>query len=44
MTYDAIDTNKTAGIETIDDQGSIDLVTQFSARELTSDGSNYFII
>jgi adenine phosphoribosyltransferase len=25
-------------------QASIDLITQFSARELTSDGSNYFII
>jgi len=34
----------TPGTETIDGQGSIDLVTQFSARELTSDGSNYFII
>jgi len=34
----------TPGSETIDGQGSIDLVTQFSARELTSDGSNYFII
>jgi hypothetical protein len=34
----------TPGSETIDGQGSVDLVTQFSARELTSDGSNYFII
>jgi len=34
----------TPNSETIDDQASIDLVTQFSARELTSDGSNYFII
>jgi len=34
----------TPGTETIDGQASIDLVTQFSARELTSDGTNYFII